>query len=205
MPKIMLTSNGLSTDDIAANFLSLFENDPVQMKVCILTTASLQKEQNIYARKAKADLVNMGFAKVDYMDIEFDEAEKLTNYQCIYINGGNPFYLLHHLKQSGADQVIRNLNNQHVLIGVSAGAMVLGTNIEVAEFFTPEMNAHNLQDLSGLKLVNLCLFPHSNREDLFKDPYSQTIAERIDIFERHGCKVTRLADNEFLIFNSPAN
>lgn len=200
MPKIMLTSNGLFTDDIAANFLSLVENDPRQMKACILTTASLQKEQNIYAKKAKADLVNIGFATVDYMDIEFDEAEKLTNYQCIYINGGNPFYLLHHLKQSGADQVIRNLNDGQVLIGVSAGAMVLGINIEVAEFFTPEMNIHNLQDLSGLKLVNLCLFPHSNREDLFKDPHGQTIAERIGVFERHACKVTRLADNEFLIF-----
>jgi len=200
MPKIMLTSNGLSTDDIAANFLSLFENDPVQMKACILTTASLQKEQNIYARKAKADLVNMGFATVDYLDIEFDEAKQLTNYHCIYINGGNPFYLLEHLKQSGADQVIRDLNDQQVLIGVSAGAMVLGNNIEIAEFFTPEMNARNLQDLSGLKLVNLSLFPHSNREDLFNDPHGQTIADRIDVFEqRYICEVTRLADNQFLI------
>lgn len=200
MSQIMLTSNGLSTDDIAANFLTLFENDPGQMKACILTTASLQKEQNFYARKAQVDLVNLGFATVDFVDIEFDDATQLTNYHCIYINGGNPFYLLHHLKHSGADQVIRDLNDKQVLIGVSAGAMVLGTNIEIAEFFTPEMNALKLQDLSGLKLVNLCLFPHSNREDLFKDPDGRTIAQRIDVFEKcYACEITGLADDQFLI------
>lgn len=200
MPKIMLTSNGFYTDEIVENFMALFEHVPRQLKACILTTASLEKERNIHAMKAQSHLLNMGFTEVDFIDIEFDEAKNLTNYDCIYINGGNPFYLLHHIKHSGADQVLRDLNDRHVLVGASAGAMILGTNIEIAEFFTPKMNTLKLKDLSGLKLVNLSLFPHSNREDLFKHPDGQTIAERIAFYEEKcSCKITRLDDEQFIV------
>ena len=200
MSKIMLTSNGFYTDEIVTSFIALFENDPGQMKACILTTASLEKERNIYARKAQSDLLTMGFSVVDLIDIEFDEAKNLANYDCIYINGGNPFYLLYHVKHSGTDQVLHDLNDEQVLVGASAGAMVLGTSIEIAEFFTPEMNTLKLKDLTALNIVNLSIFPHSNREDLFKHPDGRTIAERIASFEEHYyCRITRLADDQFIV------
>ncbi len=41
----------------------------------------------------------MNFGKVDFIDVEFDGNDCLKNYDTIYINGGNPFYLFRHLKK----------------------------------------------------------------------------------------------------------
>ncbi|MFJ7754781.1 hypothetical protein ACQKGI_01210 [Peribacillus muralis] len=41
----------------------------------------------------------MGFKQVDFMDIEFDFPEGLEQYNVIYMNGGNPFHLLYHMKK----------------------------------------------------------------------------------------------------------
>lgn len=53
----------------------------------------------------------------------------------LYINGGNPFTLLFFAKKSGADEVIKTLAVQNVIIvGVRAGALLLGPNINIVNF-----------------------------------------------------------------------
>lgn len=53
MTKLLLTSNGFYTEDIKKNFLTLIDKEFSQLNVAIITTASLQKENNRYAQKAK--------------------------------------------------------------------------------------------------------------------------------------------------------
>lgn len=200
MLKLLLTSNGFYTDAIKKQFLKLIDGEVNEMKVAIITTASPHKEKNRYAQKAKEDFREMGFQNIDFIDLEFDNPECLTQKDIIYINGGNPFNLLFHTKQSGADKILRQLVSKNVVIvGVSAGAVLLGPNIKVVHFFTPQMDTLNTRNFSALGLTDHLVFPHYDREGLFEDSTSKTIEVRLKEFETlENCEITRLKDDEFI-------
>lgn len=198
--KLLLTSNGFYNEAIKEQFLNLINGEPNELDVAIITTASPQKEINRFAQKAKVDFKDMGFQKIDFIDIEYDNPESLAQKDVIYINGGNPFNLLFYTKQSGVDSMLQELVTKNVVIvGVSAGAVLLGPNIKVVHFFTPQMNALNIKDFSALGLTDKLVFPHYDREDLFKDSTSKTIEDRLKEFEDlERCEITRLKDDEYI-------
>lgn len=198
MTKLLLTSNGFYTDAIKNQFLELIDGEISQLKDAIITTASPQKENNKYAQKAKEDFKDMGFQYIDFIDLEFDNPENLTQKDVIYISGGNPFLLLFHTKKSGAVEILKKLASQNkVIVGVSAGAILLGPNIKIVDFFTPRMNTLNLKDFAALDLTDKLVFPHYDREDVFKDSTGKTIEDRLEEFEAlEKCEVTRIRDDE---------
>ena len=107
--------------------------------ISIITTASInEKSNNEFALKVLRDFHEMGIKNVRFVDIEFEEPNTLRQSDVIYLNGGNPFYLLHHLKRSGADTIIREfVENGGLLIGVSTSSIVLGPDIKIVlAFFT---------------------------------------------------------------------
>ncbi|KOR84362.1 Type 1 glutamine amidotransferase-like domain-containing protein [Peribacillus frigoritolerans] len=201
MNKILLTSNGFFTDLIKQQFLQLIDGDLSNIKATIITTASHKKQNNRFAMKAKEDLLGFGFKRVDFNDIEFDKPELLEKYNVIYINGGNPFYLLYHMKKSGADLILKDIAKQNtVIVGVSAGAIILGPNIEVVNYFTPQINTVDMQDLTALGLTNKAIFPHYDREDLFQNNSGRSIEDRLKVFENiNKCSVVRLKDDESVL------
>ncbi|MEV5113000.1 Type 1 glutamine amidotransferase-like domain-containing protein [Peribacillus frigoritolerans] len=201
MNKILLTSNGFFTDLIKQQFLQLIDGDLSNIKATIITTASHKKQNNRFAMKAKEDLLGFGFKRVDFNDIEFDKPELLEKYNVIFINGGNPFYLLYHMKKSGADLILKDIAKQNtVIVGVSAGAIILGPNIEVVNYFTPQINTVDMQDLTALGLTNKAIFPHYDREDLFQNNSGRSIEDRLKVFENiNKCSVVRLKDDESVL------
>lgn len=200
---MLLTSNGFYNDAIKKRFLELIKGERDELDVAIITTASPQKEQNRFAQKAKEDFKDMGFQKIDFIDLEFDDPESLSLKDVIYINGGNPFDLLFHFKQSGADRIIQDIMDKNVvIIGVSAGAVVLGPHIHIVRYFTPHLDTRNTVDYSALDLTDRLAFPHYDREDLFRDSTNKTIEDRIKEFEiLERCEVTRIKDDEFIIID----
>ena len=200
MSSVLLTSCGFNTEDIKNQFLDFIDRDISQLKVAIITTASPMKENNRYAQKAMQDFKDMGFQNIEFVDIEFDDPQILLHRDVIYINGGNPFTLLYYAKKSGADAIIKTLASQNVIIvGVSAGALILGPNINIVGYFTPEMNTMDVTDFRALGVTDKFIFPHYDREDIFRDSTNRTIEERILEFESdENCKVTRLRDDEYI-------
>ncbi|MCK6073912.1 Type 1 glutamine amidotransferase-like domain-containing protein [Paenibacillus silvae] len=200
MSRLLLTSCGFITEDIKNQFLDFMDRDLSRLKVSIITTGSPMKENNRYAQRAMQDFKDMGFQHIDFVDIEFDDPQILVHRDVIYINGGNPFTLLYYAKKSGADEIIKTLAAQNVIIvGVSAGALLLGPNINIVDFFTPQMNTMDLTDFKALGVTDKLIFPHYDREDKFKDRTNKTIEERIVEFESNeNCKVTRLKEEEYI-------
>ncbi|MDF2857948.1 MAG: peptidase [Neobacillus sp.] len=198
MTKLLLTSKGFFTEAIKNQFLKLIDGEISQLKATIITTASPQKENNRYAKKAKEDLKGMGFQNIDFIDLEFDNPENLLLKDVIYISGGNPFNLLFHTKKSGAVEIFKKIASQNVVIvGVSAGAILLGPNIKIVHFFTPQMNTLNIKDFAALDLTDKLVFPHYDREDLFKNGSGKSIEDRIEEFEAlEKCEVTRIKDDQ---------
>ena len=199
--KYLLTSNGFNTEAIKTVFLENMDKAPSESRVSIITTASPLKEENKYAQKAKEDLKDMGFKFVHYVDLEFDDPEVLLNSDVVYINGGNPFHLLFHIKKSGAEKIFQRLSQEEtIFVGVSAGSLILGPNIKVVQFFTPNMNTLQLEDLAGLNLIHTIIFPHYDREDIFKDHTGKSIEERLIKFEKlHNCLVHRIKDDQYIL------
>lgn len=201
MSFVFLTSNGFYTDSIKIEFLKHVNRQLLNPKAVIISTASPLKENNKYAIKAKSDFIEMGIDQVDFLDLEYENPAKLQQYNIIYINGGNPFNLLHHIRKSKAESILKDLAKQTVIfVGVSAGAVILGPSIEVVNYFTPEMNNTNMVDFTALSITEKSIFPHYDREDIFQDSSGKTIEERLKLFENDSnYSIIRLTDEDYLL------
>lgn len=184
---VFLTANGLYKQEILSAFLNMIDSSTSHRTICIVTTADKEyKSKNYHAVNLYNTFTEMKYS-VDFIDLEFDCPYLLYNYDTIYINGGNPFYLLYHIKNSGSDQLLRELQYSKFIAGQSAGAAVLGRSLEHAQILHPEWNDLNLADLSGIGIVDEVILPHSNR-------YTE-VPESI-----HTLKPIMIEDNQYKIF-----
>lgn len=193
MKKIILSSHGFQKNKILKKtLLGLLPKAAKNLSVAIITTASAEwKDKNKHAILAKRILENVGFKKVEFIDIEFENPNKLKLFDVIYINGGNPFYLLYHLRKSGADAVITKLADKGVvIIGVSGGGVVLGPNINIVNHFNKKLNIIKLKDLTALNLTDTIIYPH----------YTKKAEDKMKRFEsKFQCNVKRLSDVQSIV------
>jgi dipeptidase E len=163
--RLLLVSNGFATENIKKVFLSSLLLTPSQVNVAIVPTASAEwKDKQKGAVAAYEYFVSTGFKKIDFIDIEFQPPELLRVYKLIYISGGNPCYLLWHLKHTGSDKILKELYQQGVyMVGSSGGAMIWGTDIRHFLSFEPDMNTTGLTDFSALACVHYLVLPHVDR------------------------------------------
>ena len=139
------------------------------IRVAYIITASKTERDTSYVDEGRELLKEAGF-NVEDIDIESknqDELMKLlSSRNIIYVQGGNTFYLLKHMRLSGFDKIIRKLLKMGIIyVGVSAGSMVAGKNIEAAGWKDADRNEIKLKDLRGLSLVPFNIFVHYNPEE----------------------------------------
>ena len=93
---------------------------------------------------------------------EFDEARIpwLMSRDIIHLSGGDPFIFLRNLKRTGVLEALRSWALRGgILVGDSAGAMLMTANIEIARFGQTPVPA-DLSDLAALGLVDFEINPH---------------------------------------------
>ena len=188
---IILTSNGLSSKNLL---------DETAKHVCkngraaIITTASVgYKENDWHIPSLTQELEQLGLS-VDYLDVAHDSAELLLQYDVIEINGGNPFYLLNQLRISKAEGILRKIGKEKMLIGVSAGSIVLQKSIELIAQYSPELNdGVQLPDFTGLCLTKAEILPHYSR---FLSRFDRFEERAKEYEQKNSCTVIRLNDGE---------
>ena len=197
---ILLTSNGLQAENVQDAFVRALPQQPAALRAAIVTTASIQwKERNKYAVCTHDYLSALGFACCDFLDLETEPAERLRGYDVIYLNGGNPFYLLHHLRRSGAERILREmLGRCLLLVGASAGAVVLGPSLSIVRWFDSNIDTHGITDDRGLELVDFVVMPHLNRWN--EEPTFAADFQRFQAVTQFP--VRGIADNEALFNES---
>jgi dipeptidase E len=109
------------------------------------------------------------YADLGVIDVEmfplhqgFDETRIpwLLNRDIIHLSGGDPFIFLRNLKRTRMLEVLRSWALQGgMIIGDSAGAMLLATNIEIACFGHAPVPT-GLPDLTSLGLIDFEFNPH---------------------------------------------
>lgn len=134
------------------------------MKVAFIPIAAEVEKVKFYVKKGWKALEDLGM-QITELNISTTEASKIKktieNADCIYISGGNTFYLLQELRKTGADELIK----QHILtgklyIGESAGAMITAPNIEYVSLMDDPEKGKELTGFEGLNIVDFSTVPH---------------------------------------------
>ncbi len=185
--KLLLTSTGLANEKITSKFLELINKPVSKVKILFIPTAARTKEELYYANVSKKELLNLGIRKVNIQIIDLGKPLKLKDFDVIYVCGGNTFYLLKKVRDSGFDRIVKEAVKQGKLyFGVSAGSILVCPNIDIASPFDP--NNVNLKDLTGLNLIEEVLSPH----------YTEKEKEIIGKY-RKKYKIITLTDNQALV------
>ena len=155
MKRIFLCS---SFADVAS---VLFESVAIPLKgktVAFIPTASIHEEYTQYVEDGRAALDALGLIvkELEITQCSKNEIEEvLTNCDCIYVSGGNTFFLLQELRKTGADKyIIEQVEKGKLYIGESAGAMILAPNVEYAKDMDDCYSlTSGVEDFVGLGIV----------------------------------------------------
>jgi dipeptidase E len=103
------------------------------------------------------------FIDLEYFDLSdsfSDEAlKKITSYGTILLSGGNAFPFLAAAKKRGLyAMLVEHFKDNGLVIGVSAGAIMLTPNIEIA--LLDDHNTLGLTDFEGFEFVDYEFYPH---------------------------------------------
>ncbi len=190
--KLFLTSNGLEYPSIATKFKEYFF-DELKRKASFLIVSIQDTEQDaIFLQKTLRELQSVGVNNFVVLPLRDDTKIITSTYDIIYVCGGNTFDYLYRLRNSGLDKYIVSAvrNGQSSYVGVSAGSILAGPNIITAsqgEF--GDRNNIGLDDLSGLGLIDIVVFPH----------FDTNFREKIDDIRNNSSNdIREIADNEAL-------
>lgn len=115
------------------------------------------------------------------VDVPFDKIlfQEVMRSDAIHMAGGNTFYFLHSLRKAKLlPQLKAFAEKGGLLTGLSAGAIMMTENIEMAGYpeFDRDENIVNLKNLTSLNLVDFLFFPHfrnSSRYDAVFKKYTR--------------------------------
>ena len=128
---------------------------------------------------------------------EKDINESLAMADILLVAGGDTFYLMEKLKESGADRAIKNfISRGGIYIGSSAGSIVCCPTIEGAEKFDNPNLAPNLKNFNGMGIFNEVVIPHTQKEKYF-----EKVKEATEKLTSKGFKVHHLTDDDVLFFD----
>lgn len=194
---IFLTSNGITSDTILKKI-----NHNLKMnaeKAALITTASVgYKEKDSSIPRHTEALEKLGL-RVQLFDIEVQNPELLDEYDVIFIIGGNPFYLLDKMRKTNCSNLFSKYGKEKILIGASAGSIVLGNTIKLIYEFDPHLNdIVGLTDFTGLRLTNINVCPHVSK---YIERYDRFL-ERIEEFENcNNVQITSINDGQAVLID----
>ena len=191
---IVLTSNGLSS---ACLMTEMRKHIKTGKAALVVTADYVYKEKNYHVERLTQELEALGLS-VDCFDFDTQSPADLMNYDVVELIGGNPYYLLDSIRKNGYSEALAVFANSKVIIGCSAGALVLTPSLDLIDLYSPEMNIVDLKDLSACRLTEVRFLPHYskflNRYDLFE--------EKCALYEQeNACSVLRINDGEGVFIN----
>jgi dipeptidase E len=187
---LVLCSNGLSSNKI----LAYMKEKVVSCKTAalVVTADNEYKENNYHVARCIKELETLDL-KVDVFDLDKQPASILLQYDVVEFIGGNPYYLLHSIRENDAQEIVRDIAQNKVLIGWSAAAFVFSPTLELVNCYSPEMNFIGLTDLSALSLTEIQVLPHYNR---FLSKFENFEEKCCEYEKEYDVRVVRINDGE---------
>ena len=192
---LVLCSNGLTSPLLLSNIREKTTN--CRTAALVVTADHEYKENNYHVPRCTSELESLNL-HVDLFDLDKQPVDLLLRYDVVEFIGGNPYYLLHVIREKNALGVLKEIAATKVLIGWSAAAFVFSPTLELVNCYSPEMNFMGLTDLNALALTEVQALPH----------YSKFLTKFTDFEEtcqkyeaKHHITVIRLNDGDGIIID----
>jgi dipeptidase E len=128
MKKIILTSAGFENKVIEQKFLEMVGKEVNEIKAIWIPTAAIDEDAKAVLPKCMDDLLNAGIKEENIKVYDLDYVisdDELSQYDVIYVCGGNCRYLLDKINEvQFTDKLNRYVNGMGVYVGVSAGSCI---------------------------------------------------------------------------------
>jgi dipeptidase E len=148
-------------------------------------------------RLALEALRRAGIAEVGLLDVLTDQPPHPATCDCVCLAGGNPYHLLHCLRETGADDAIDEMVAAgRPVVAAGLAACVLGRTIAHLRDLGLSVPAMGCRDVVALGLLPFSVLPSANRWRASHRDFTATV-KRVEA--RHGRLVT-LDDDEALRF-----
>lgn len=169
-------------------------------RAIFIPTAGDPYENQDFVEADKLALQRYGIEVVD-LDLknksECEVRQLIMGADIVLVAGGDTFYLMEKLRESGADKVIKDfINDGGIYVGSSAGSIVCCPTIEGAEEFDNPGLAPNLKNFNGMNIFNEVVIPHTHKEKYF-----ERVKRASDKLESQGHKVNKLTDDDVLFYD----
>jgi dipeptidase E len=172
MMKFLLTSAGVKNASIHAALVDLLGKPIAESNALCIPTATyvMPRGANLAYRfitgQATTPMCELGWKSVGVLELTalpgIDEKTWVTwvkETDVLLVNGGDPMYLCHWMRQSGLADLLPSLR-ETVYVGLSAGSMVMAPNIgEDFVRWRPPTGGDRT-----LGLVDFSIFPHLDHE-----------------------------------------
>lgn len=167
-----------------------------ETRVCFITTAGALYDDPWWMESDKKKLLELGFhiQELDLRDKTEEEVRAACmSGDCIFVAGGNTFFLLYHARKSGFDRALTECIERGVpYIGSSAGSVLVGPSLEPIRDIDDEEEAPKLDSLDALHIIDTVILPHHG---------AAFGAKNNAIIKEYGGRyhLMALADNQVLI------
>lgn len=149
-----------------------------EMRIGHITTAYKVSRNNIDFFNKVGEIIKENGYNMEDFDIEGKTKEEIKDFfkdkNVIHIEGGNTFYLLKAIRETGFDEILKELLKEgRVYIGTSAGSYVMCPTIEVANWNDDGKDKFGVTDFTALNYVPFMLKVH------YKDEKKELVREKI--------------------------
>ena len=189
MNNIVLTSCGIRKESFKKRFYEIVSKEELNnKKVLYITTASDWEDDDdkTWMDEEYKTILDLGINESNIIEYKIGNDININDFDIIYMMGGNTFYLLNIIRNTGFDKIIKDfIDNGKIYIGSSAGSEILGNSVDIALGY--DKNNVNMIDFTGLKIVNALIVPHSNRkEEFINDLKNKTNENVIALYDGDG-------------------
>lgn len=133
-------------------------------KIAYIITASKKVSDTGYIdrHRQKMDELNFSYDEIDIAGMNENELRKaLDGHDIIMVEGGNTFYLLKAIRESGFENVAKDLIAKGVVyIGSSAGSYVACPSIIVSTYAKKQKDRCGVTDFTAMHLVPFLIKTH---------------------------------------------
>lgn len=203
--KLVLASQGFTTDEIANKVAELVGKNLKDINIGIINESYVAKSEQSSKRwliKELSDIEKHIGGVIDFVNLRaYDENEierRLSASDVIYIVGGKQLVLGELFKNTGTDKVLKKLAKSKVIMGTSAGSIVLGKLIE-SKYYWKERYGINIDEIKNneLELVDFNIIPHYMREDHLK--WNEEFYKKVA--EENSFPLYAITDTQAIIYN----
>lgn len=186
--KLVLASQGFTTDEIEKEISEIVGKPSSEINIAIINEAAYRLDKSESKRWLIKELANVEKhigGKIDfidfYMQTKQEITERLLNADLTYIVGGKQHIYSEIFYETNTIDLIREIAQKRVVMGTSAGSIVLGKQIESEKFWKERYHITSEEiKYKELGIVPFNIIPHfmgKDRINWTKEFFKTTLAD----------------------------